>query len=246
MRERVVGSGGTVRAQMDGEKSDPPKFGARRGMSLSARVRGADSYGLLLLLIAASLILAALAERSAFAQAVVLVLEGIVLLFAFWTTRAGRRPLRTALVVVPAAVLIAVVFNGSESDAAVGVVTLSSAALSLSAIGAIVRRLVAHARIDAATILGALSAYLLIGNFFASLYAALGAFGDASFFVSETAPSSVDFLYFSFVTMTTVGYGDLTAATDVGRMFAVTQALIGQLYLVTVVSLVIGNIGRGR
>jgi len=231
---------------MDEEKSEPSRFGARRGMSLSARVRGADSYGLLLLLIAASLILVALAERSAFAQAMVLLLQGIVLLFAFWTTRSGRRLLRTALVVVPAAVLVAVVLNGTESDAAAGVVTLSSAALSLAAIGAIVRRLVAHARIDAATILGALSTYLLIGIFFAYLYTALGAFGDASFFVSQTAPSSVDFLYFSFITMATVGYGDLTAATDLGRMFAVTQAPIGQLYLVTVVALVIGNIGRGR
>jgi Ion channel len=231
---------------MDEEKSRPPGFGARRGMSLPARIRGADSYGLLLLLIAATLILVALAERSAFAQVVVLVLQGTVLLFAFWTTRSGRRLFRTALVVVPVAVVVAAVLNESESDAAAGIVALSSAALLLSAIGAIVRRLVAHARIDAATILGALSTYLLIGDFFASVYAALEAFGDASFFVSEAAPTSVDFFYFSFITMTTVGYGDFTAATDLGRMLAVSQALIGQLYLVTVVSLVIGNIGRGR
>jgi hypothetical protein len=46
--------------------------------------------------------------------------------------------------------------------------------------------------------------------------------------------------------MTTVGYGGFTAATDLGRMLAVTEALIGQLCLVTVVALVIGNIGRER
>jgi hypothetical protein len=231
---------------MDEEKSEPSQFGTRRGMSWAARVRGSDSYGLLLLLIAASLIAAALAERSPFAQAIVLVLQGIVLLFAFWTTRSGKRVLRTALFVVPAAVLMAILLGGNESDPAVGTVALSSAALSLLAMGAIVRRLVAHGRIDAATILGALSTYLLIGDFFASVYQALGALGDTAFFVTETAPSSVDFLYFSFITMATVGYGDLTAATDLGRMLAVTQALAGQLYLVTVVSLVIGNIGRGR
>jgi voltage-gated potassium channel Kch len=64
--------------------------------------------------------------------------------------------------------------------------------------------------------------------------------------VTETAPRSIDFLYFSYVTLTTVGYGDLTAAGDLGRMLAVTEALLGQLYLVTVVALVIGNIGRER
>jgi hypothetical protein len=56
----------------------------------------------------------------------------------------------------------------------------------------------------------------------------------------------VDFLYFSFVTLTTVGFGDRTAAGDLGRMLAVTEALLGQLYLLTVVALVIGNIGRER
>jgi Ion channel len=43
-----------------------------------------------------------------------------------------------------------------------------------------------------------------------------------------------------------LGYGDLTAAGDLGRMLAVTEALLGQLYLVTVVAVVIGNIGRER
>jgi Ion channel len=46
--------------------------------------------------------------------------------------------------------------------------------------------------------------------------------------------------------MATVGYGDLTAAADLGRMLAVREALIGQLYLVTVVALVIGRVGQGR
>ena len=64
--------------------------------------------------------------------------------------------------------------------------------------------------------------------------------------MTATDPHGIDFLYFSFVTMTTVGYGDLTAAGDLGRMLAVTEALIGQLYLVTVVALVIGNIGQER
>jgi Ion channel len=43
-----------------------------------------------------------------------------------------------------------------------------------------------------------------------------------------------------------VGYGDLTARTDVGRMLAVSEALIGQLYLVSVVALLVSNIGRSR
>ena len=54
-----------------------------------------------------------------------------------------------------------------------------------------------------------------------------------------------DYLYFSFTTMTTTGYGDLTAATDLGRSFAITEQLIGQIYLVTVVAVIVGNLSRG-
>ena len=57
-------------------------------------------------------------------------------------------------------------------------------------------------------------------------------------------PSSVDYLYFSFVTITTTGYGDFTAASGVGRMTAVLEAIFGQLYLITVVALVVQNLGQ--
>ena len=50
-------------------------------------------------------------------------------------------------------------------------------------------------------------------------------------------------LWWAIQTTTTVGYGDLTAAADGGKMLAVIEALSGQLYLVTVVSLVVSRLG---
>jgi hypothetical protein len=53
-------------------------------------------------------------------------------------------------------------------------------------------------------------------------------------------------LYFSFTTLATVGYGDFVARTDLGHTLAISEALIGQIYLVTVVSLIISNLRRPR
>ena len=67
-----------------------------------------------------------------------------------------------------------------------------------------------------------------------------------AFFAQHAAASSQNLLYFSFATITTSGYGDLTAATDVGRSLAIAEALIGQIYLVTVVAAIVGGLGRRR
>lgn len=228
------------------DRRDLSPYGARRRMPLAQRIRAADSYGLLLALIVASLIGTAAAGQSAAGRVSLVVLQGGVLVYAIWTSRAGRQVLRGSLIAVPIVIVVAVVLTGSDSDSAIAAVRAFSTLLSLAAIGAIVRRVGAHPRVDGSTILGALCIYLLTGTFFASLFGTVAALGDAPFFVDLAAPRYVDFLYFSFVTMTTVGYGDLTASTDLGRMLAVSQAVFGQLYLVSVVALVIGNLGRER
>jgi hypothetical protein len=69
---------------------------------------------------------------------------------------------------------------------------------------------------------------------------------DGSFFSQGVAATASRCLYFSFTTLTTVGYGDLTAASNLGHTLAVSEALLGQVYLVTVVSVIVGNLGRRR
>lgn len=219
---------------------------SRRGWSLRRRVRERGSYGVLFGLIVLLLTATALAAHWPASAAIVAILEGIVLLYALWSARAGRRVLRLALVVVPVVVVVIAAAAGRTSDVADAAVAAAEAALSLGAIAAIVRELTEHLRISRATILGALCVYLLIGLLFASVYTTVSAVSPDSFFAQQADPSAIDFLYFSFVTLSTVGYGDLTAAGNLGRMLAVTEALLGQLYLVTVVALIIGNVGRER
>jgi hypothetical protein len=108
----------------------------------------------------------------------------------------------------------------------------------------IFRRILTHETITGRTILGALCIYLLIGLTFAYVFSILQAIGPEPFFVQTSTPGMADFIYFSYVTLATIGYGDLTAAHPFGRMIAVSDGLVGQLYLVSAVALLVGNVGR--
>ena len=96
----------------------------------------------------------------------------------------------------------------------------------------ILRRILSSPTITVRLVLGALAIYLLVGLTYAYLYPVIGVLSNEPFFLQTPAPAAIDYLYFSYVTLTTVGYGDFTAATSAGRMFAVSEALVGQLYLV--------------
>ena len=93
---------------------------------------------------------------------------------------------------------------------------------------------------------GVLSIYLLAGMFFSFLFAAIGTIGDEQFFVQVAEATRSDYLYFSYTTLTTTGYGDFTAATELGRTVAVIEALVGGIYLVTVVALIVTHIRPKR
>jgi hypothetical protein len=102
-----------------------------------------------------------------------------------------------------------------------------------------------HPYVSVRTLLASLTIYVLIGLFFAFVYRAFVQFNEDSFTsASELNPAAMQ--YFSFITMTTVGFGDITPVSDIARTVVALEALIGQVYLVTVVALVVANIGAER
>lgn len=109
----------------------------------------------------------------------------------------------------------------------------------------ILNRIARHEHITATTLWGAVSAYLSIGLAFSLLYTAANGFDPAAF-PDVRGTSLGDFNYFSFVTMTTLGFGDVTPATDVPRALAVLQTILGQIFLVVVVARVVSLLGSER
>jgi len=95
-------------------------------------------------------------------------------------------------------------------------------------------------------VFGVLCIYVLFGMLFAFLYSVIAQVNGGAFFAGHEKATIAHCQYFSFTTLTTVGYGDLTAAANLGRTLSNAEALVGQIYLVTVVSLIVGNLGLRR
>ena len=120
------------------------------------------------------------------------------------------------------------------------------AALMAIAFPAVVRQAFTHRRVDLNTLAAGITAYLLIGIFFASMYRAVSALEGYHLFKQSVHPASGDYTYFSFITLTTVGYGDFTPGTDTARSLAIAEAIMGQIFLVTAVARIMSLFGTER
>jgi hypothetical protein len=219
----------------------------RRGLTWRERLGGTDRYGALLLLIVLTIVASVVLRSNEAEQLVAITLVGLMLIFALHTSQAPRSLRLAALAVAPALVVATAVAEATSeaSEIRAGIATAVTLLL-LIVLAAIVRRLGTHLTISWSTILGALCIYLLFGMVFASAYSVAGHLQDEELFVQQQGFDTVDTMYFSLITLTTVGYGDLTMRSDVTRIMAANEALFGQIYLVTMVALLVGNLGRQR
>jgi len=221
----------------------------RRRLFEERSPRFADSFGLVLLLLVISFFVLAVAGDGEIGRVASMVIFATTTWLALRAAQVQRRILRIALAVIPIATVVSIVLvlAGGE-DTAGTVQRILMILLVVVAPIAILRRLVEHPVISLNTFYGAVCVYLLIAMFFATVFGLIANISGHQFFAQLTTTpkdtSTIDYLYFSFVTITTTGYGDLTAATSVGRMTAVVEAIFGQLYLITVVALVVQNLGQ--
>ncbi|HEY5017013.1 MAG TPA: ion channel [Streptosporangiaceae bacterium] len=208
-----------------------------------------DSYALVLLLILVTYALSTALTEAWATSLIVAVQIGVV-----WVTLRAARARRSALVFANialgmaalAAIVSLIVDHQFHTDA---IVAWVSCALYLAAPGAIVRHLLRRRTVDAETVMGAIAAYLMAGMFFAFLYRAIGIVQPQPPFFGPHGPGTFSQdLFFSFTTLTTTGYGDLTPVGNPGQSFAVLEMLIGQLFLITAVGKVVSSwrLGQGR
>ena len=203
-----------------------------------------DRYGMLFVLIIGALVLTA--ANTKWLKIGAVLAQGCVVLFAFLVARAPRRAWRLAIVLVPLAVILGIIGRFGDSQASEIVAAGVNLVLPAAAILVLGRRIVMEPYVSGRTVLGLLSVYLLIGMTFAATYIMIAVVSGEPVFAQTMNAEPVDFTYFSFVTLATVGYGDLTAANPLPRMLSAIEGLSGQLYLVTVVAVAVSRVRTRR
>jgi voltage-gated potassium channel len=204
-------------------------------------------YHWVLLLLGATFIVMAAGPPDAWTRVLTVFLQGLTLMAALLASRVSRRLFRLAAVVALGSLLAAlgsVVISGSGQPTSV--FFLLNILLVATVPWVIARALWQRQVIDVQTVLGAVCIYVLLGMMFLFVYGAVAVLGSGPFFAQGIDGTRSLRLYFSYVTLATLGYGDYTPAGNLGHTLAVTEALIGQLYLVTVVALLVARMRTRR
>lgn len=217
----------------------PPVPGSMLGrMGTRAQLlRWADSYTSLLLLLLANFFLLELVEDGRWGAFGSTLLSVVALVVAISDPDAGTRITRRHAFTVVAAIGLSIVVLFSGSARVVGLTYLLPVALLVTAtLPVTFTRIVRHRRVTWDTVIGSLCIYVLLGLLFAFVFLAVDGLLVDDFFRQPGPHDQSAFVYFSFVTLTTLGFGDLSPVSGLPQAIVVIEALLGQVFLVTLVA----------
>jgi hypothetical protein len=194
-----------------------------------------QAYGLVLLLVVLAYVVASLTHFAGVA-AIGLTAIGCGAAAVALGSSGVRPPLvRLAVGVAVLAAVFAAIGSLSGDDGFYATAGLIQMLLLIAATFAVLRSVLSEPTVNFRTILGAISVYMIFGLIFTSLYFALDRLQSAPFF-EHGGGGTGDFVFFSFTTLTTTGYGNLVPARQPGMMFAGLEMLLGQIFLVTLIA----------
>ncbi|MEU4016974.1 potassium channel family protein [Microbacterium sp. NPDC028030] len=199
--------------------------------------RRAIGYAIVLALLIASYGLCALqpsTDPSPWAFLFMLATVAVV----FYVTGASPLAQRVSWVVLSVAGAAAIVAAALGADGPLLAVPLSAASMValLVAPWVIIAHQVTRRGLDLEALLAAITAYILVGMFFAFVYNLMSQISPTPLFGEDSPESLGNQLFFSFTALTTTGYGNLVPAGPGGQAVAVAEAITGQLFLITAVA----------
>jgi hypothetical protein len=198
--------------------------------------RISDAFGLVLLLVLTTYVLASLLSNRGWPAVVLILATSATSVVALTSSSARATLVRAALLLSALAVVLAAVSAATGERSWLNVASLIQIGLLTVAMGAVLRRVVTSNQVGFRTILGAISVYTVLGLLFSFAYGTIARIQGGAFFAGVAHPQGSDFLFFSYTTLTTTGYGDLVPAGQPGQMVSGLEMMLGQIFLVTLVA----------
>jgi len=208
----------------------------RRERWLRRAERANDAFGLVFILVLITYGLASLIENHGWTSVVLTAATGATSVVALVSSHARARFVRASIALAALAVVLAAIGAAADDRTWLNLATLIQVSLLTVAMAAVLRRVVTAPEVGSRTILGALSVYAVLGILFTFVYGVIDRLQSGPFFEGHPHPAGSDFLFFSYTTLTTTGYGNLVPGGQPGRLVSGLEMMAGQIFLVTLVA----------
>jgi len=200
-------------------------------------VRALDSYASLLVLLLANFLLLELVDEPRWGAIGSTLLAAVALFVAISDPDSGHTINRAQTVMIISCLGLSCVLLFVDSASILGLAYLLPVALLVTATLPItIYRVVHHRRVTTETILGSLCSFVLLGLLFGFVYLAINELQATPFFTQPGPHEQSEFMYFSFVVLTTLGFGDLSPSVGLPQALVAIEALVGSVFLVTLVA----------
>ena len=195
-----------------------------------------DEFGLVLALVLATYVLVSLLDNRGWSAVILALATSATSVVALTSSHVKAGLVRSAIWL--SALTVALVVISAITDAHIWLNLASAIQIVLLAVAmaAVLRRVITTAEVGSRTILGAISVYTVLGILFTFLYGTVDRIQGGPFFEGHVHPGGSDFIFFSYTTLTTTGYGNLVPGGQPGRMISGLEMMIGQIFLVTLVA----------
>jgi hypothetical protein len=195
-----------------------------------------NAYGLALLLTLITFLVSSMLPHGDASRMVSVVLVGVTSLVGLASSGISHNRLRLVTNIAILAVALGVAGLALDVGGLMDAAIIISAALLFVTAARILGRVLSAATVTFRTILGALTTYTMLGLLFGFVYVVLEEVQGGAFFEGAPPETNGQFMFFSYTTLTTTGYGNLVPAGQPGESIAVIEMLTGQIFLVTLVA----------
>jgi hypothetical protein len=198
--------------------------------------RVSNAFGLVLLLVIITYGVTSFTRFTGWSAVTVTIVACTSAVVALVSSGVRRPVVRVGILLAIASIACAVIAALVDAPGFLAASAINQTLLLGAATVAILRAVLAESVVSFRTILGAISVYMIFGLLFTSIYATVDRLQAGPFFADGAGQGTGDFIFFSFMTLTTTGYGNLVPATQPGKMIAGLEMLFGQIFLVTLIA----------